>query len=121
MPYRPWLYAVNLLSIPLFACLLIGMVIRGKAGTIILTVTVPVLLLLCATGGVLGVLMTMGKLRMRCPFCATLGTAWVNKSEGLRMKCPRCGLIWSGGRLRLQVFREREPEAESRGGGISAD
>ena len=106
MPYRLWHYACKLVAIPMFACAPIGMLIDGTAGRIVAGSAILILVCLGLVGAVMGVLMTMGKLRMRCPFCRRSGRAWGSKREGMRMDCPTCGLIWTGGALGLTFFRE---------------
>ena len=110
MPFRLWHYACKLLTLPLFGGFFLGMlIIRTTAGAAIFVASLAILLTLGLVGAAMGVLMAMGRLRMRCPFCGQPGPVWGRKSEGICMDCPTCGLIWTGGRFGLRIFRERLP------------
>ncbi|MBI1371025.1 MAG: hypothetical protein GC162_20515 [Planctomycetes bacterium] len=114
MPFKLWLYLCKLAGIPLFVCF-IALILLGSDWSAVATrVLFCVLLALGATGACMGVLMVFGRLKMRCPFCGQRGEAWGSKSEGIRMECPTCGLIWTGGALGLQIFRENTPEDAGR-------
>ena len=110
MPFRFWHYACKLLGLPLFGGSFLGAIFIGTtAGAAIFVASLALLLPLCLVGAVMGGLMALGRLRMRCPFCGQPGPAWGSRSQGMRMHCPTCGLIWTGGRFGLRLFRERLP------------
>jgi hypothetical protein len=113
MPYRLWHYACKL-AIPLLACVFLGMMVRGRVADIIGVVALVTIIGLGFTGAVMGILMVLGKLRMRCPFCGQMGPAWGSKEEGIRMECRTCGEIWSGGTLGMAIFREYDPATPRR-------
>ena len=69
-------------------------------------ISLILLILLCLTGAILGILMSLGKLKMKCPFCSSYGQVYGNKKEGMWMRCPKCGLIHGTGLLKLKLKAE---------------
>ncbi|HVT83435.1 MAG TPA: hypothetical protein VHM90_22530 [Phycisphaerae bacterium] len=107
MPFRLWHY-IGKLALPALAlpCVAFFFWPNNRAVVLIGASSFIALLALGLVGGVMGVLMAAGKLRMRCPFCGRSGPAWGSKREGMRMECPDCGVIRAAGRFNLQLARE---------------
>lgn len=107
MPFRLWYYLAKVGGFILFAVIFATFFApAGSALESVRIVAVCLLIPLCLTGAVMGVLMALGKLRMRCPFCGKSGPAGGSKQEGMWMECATCGLIHGSGPFRLKIVRE---------------
>ena len=69
-------------------------------------ISLILLVLLCLTGAIMGILMAFGKLKMKCPFCYTYGQVNGNKKDGMWMECSDCGIIHGTGLLKLKLKAE---------------
>ena len=68
---------------------------------------IVIFVILGLVGAVMGIFMTMGKLKMRCPFCKGSGIVDGNKQNGLYMECENCGLIHGVGFLKIKLIQEK--------------
>lgn len=107
MPFKLWLYLAKVGSFVLFAILFATFIapadsILGRMRFI----ATCILILLGLIGAFMGVLMVVGKLKMRCPFCGKSGTVGGNKEDGMWMECESCGYIHGSGPLGLNIVRE---------------
>lgn len=115
MPFGLWFYSAKVGGGALFAVLLAASLCESNpAWNLVRTISLGLLVLLGLAGGVLGVLMALDRLRMRCPFCTKSGPAGGSAAEGVWMDCPDCGHIRSSGRLKLKLIREFEYESPDR-------
>jgi hypothetical protein len=110
MPYRLW-HILGKLFVPvLFAGIMAGILLNRHPGAELACFVASVLLgIMGLTGGVMGVLMLIGRLRMRCPFCGESGPAGGNKRDGIWMTCERCGYIHTAGPAGLRIVRDPVP------------
>ncbi|GMV83686.1 MAG: hypothetical protein AMXMBFR7_48700 [Planctomycetota bacterium] len=112
MPFGLWFYAAKVGGGALLAVLLVTSLCESNpAWNLVRTIALSLLIPLGLTGGLLGVLMALGRLRMRCPFCAKSGPAGGSADEGMSMDCPDCGHIRSSGWMKLKLIREFENES----------
>jgi hypothetical protein len=66
-------------------------------------IAVSVILALGVAGSIGGVLISMGRLRMRCPLCGALGIVGGNKQLGPSIDCETCGLVHGSGWFGLKL------------------
>ncbi len=111
MPFRLWFYAVKA-ALPLMLAPVAVRLFWGwdNVPAAMDVATFVPLTVLAMTGAVMGVLMVMGRLRMRCPFCGRSGPAGGNRAMGLFMLCENCGLIRGGGMLNMRVVRDNDSQ-----------
>jgi uncharacterized MnhB-related membrane protein len=110
MPFRLWFYATKIF-IPLMLLSFLPVIFfRNHLASAVQATATGLVVVLGITGAVMGVLMVMGRLRMRCPFCGQSGAAGGNSRMGIFMICERCGLVRGGGPLNLRIVREDLPE-----------
>jgi len=94
-----WLYACKL---GLLCLVLAGVFTIFKDetwGAIAFAAAFGIILTLAVTGGLMGVLMLFGRLRMRCPDCGEPGPVGCDRKT-IWIDCRRCG------RLAANVFRD---------------
>lgn len=108
MPFRLWFYLAKVGGGVLFVVVALsfflpsdGMFDRIRFATLCLLIP------LCLVGAYLGILMSFGRLRMKCPFCGKSGSVGGSKARGLWMECDSCGFIHGSGPLRLRIVREK--------------
>ncbi len=107
MPFRFWFYLGNVGSPVLFATVVATYVFTGHPCLLrVRFVGLCLLAALAVSGAVMGILMVLGRLRMRCPFCGRSGTVGSSKRDGLWMECESCGFVHGGGTLHLKIVRE---------------
>jgi hypothetical protein len=107
MPFRLWFYLTKLGGI-LFVIIFVTFFapnesLLGRARFVAMCILVP----LCLIGAVMGILMAIGRLRMRCPFCGKTGQVGGSKRDGLWMECESCDFVHGSGPLRLKIVREK--------------
>jgi hypothetical protein len=118
MSFRVWHY-LGRIGVPVLLVMSM-MAIMAPSGSVLWGIgagAFVVLLALGLVGGVMGVFLGRGKLRMRCPFCGDKGTVG-GAPGGLALDCPACGLVYETGFLKLRLARAATamPEAgEGRG------
>jgi hypothetical protein len=54
----------------------------------------------------MGLFLTFGRLRMRCPFCGGSGTLGGSREEGMWLECDHCGTVRGVGRFALGLTRQ---------------
>lgn len=110
MPFRLWFYLAKIGGGVLFAIVAIAFLFSpdGVSGGFGL-VALGLLVLLCLVGAYLGILMSLGRLRMGCPFCGRSGPVGGSKAQGMWMECDSCGFIHGSGFLRLRIVKEEPP------------
>ncbi len=109
MPFRLWYYGARLVAPILFAAVFFGAIFpKPWIVQFVFNPALYVLIALCCIGGVMGILMAFGRLRMRCPFCARYGLVGGNKTDGLWLKCNDCGFVHGAGLLKMRFVRDRE-------------
>jgi len=108
--FRVWHYIVRVIA-PL---LMVGMALFFVAAqnTIlqaILVICLGLFILLGIVGGVMGILLATGKLKMACPFCRARGQIFAD-DRGMLLLCPACGFVHETGfmKLRLAVIPQEE-------------
>ena len=110
MPFRLWHILGKFFAPILFAAVTAGILFDRTPGLArVWSVAVALLVVLGVTGAAMGVLMALGRLRMRCPFCGTSGPAGANKQDGMWMTCERCGYIHTAGPAGWRIVRDPTP------------
>ena len=106
MPFRLWFYFTKMGSFVLFAIILASFVAPGESifGGVRFIAT-SCFLIFCLAGAVMGILMVLGRLKMRCPFCNKSGLVGGSKQDGMWMECETCGLVHGSGPLGLKIVR----------------
>jgi len=113
MPFRLWYYLAKVGGFILVAIIFATFFApRGSTREGVHFIATCLLVPLCLTGAVMGVLLALGKLRMRCPFCGKSGPAGGSKQEGMWMVCETCGFVHGSGPLRLKIIREEITDDE---------
>ena len=114
MYFRIWHYLCRVGAPVLFPAALLAIVMqRGSVLQGIGVGAILVMFILGLVGAVMGVFLSLGKLRMRCPFCGEKGM--VSGDEGgLTLDCPECGLVYETGFLKLRLARaaNEKPKAD---------
>jgi predicted RNA-binding Zn-ribbon protein involved in translation (DUF1610 family) len=107
MPFRLWFYLSKIGGGFLLATVALSFFFssNGVFGRICF-IALCLLILLCLVGAYLGILMSLGRLRMSCPFCGKSGRAGGSKAQGMWMECESCGFIHGRGPFRLLIVRE---------------
>jgi len=119
MRFAFWYYIAKFGTV-LFVLAVVG-ALFGRDGVLdetVLGAALGVIVVLCATGTVMGVLLALGKLKMKCPFCGKPGPVGGSRSEGMWMECDECGLVHGSGFLGLRLVADLEDpvfEDEPRG------
>ena len=54
---------------------------------------------ICIIGAILGIYLSLGKLKLKCPFCKAPGEVSGSKQDGLLLHCHQCGQVKSKGKL----------------------
>ena len=111
MPFRLWFYLAKVGGFILFA--IIFATFFAPAGSLLEDVrfiALCILVPLCLTGALMGILMAFGRLRMLCPFCGKSGRVGGSKRDGMWMECESCGFVHGSGPLRLKIVREEIDE-----------
>ena len=108
MPFRLWFY-LSKLALP--ACLTVGLLLYLLEGGAITEwygrIAYVFLILLALVGAAMGVLLTLDKLKLRCPYCSKSGRAGGNRNDGLWMNCESCGYIHGTGPFRLKLVQDK--------------
>lgn len=107
MPFRLWFYLAKVGGVILFAIVFAtyfaaGDSMLGRVRFVAICILIP----LCLSGAVIGILAALGKLRMLCPFCGKRGPVGGDKQHGMWMECETCGFVHSSGPLGLKIVRE---------------
>jgi hypothetical protein len=102
-----WWHLICRVMVPLlFLTAVVPLIaLRNQTGGAIAIAAFVVLLALGLVGGVMGIFLSRGTLRMRCPFCSRTGAVGV-VSRGLALECPDCGLVYEAGFLKLRLVRQ---------------
>ncbi|HEX8910786.1 MAG TPA: hypothetical protein VF796_00405 [Humisphaera sp.] len=116
MPYRLW-HVIGKLGVPLLLAMTAGgaALFHFHPGEGTAWLFVAPLALLVAVGGLgayFGLLLTLGRLRMRCPFCGLYGPVGGNKRDGAYMNCMRCGYVHTAGFGGWRIVREGAAAAD---------
>jgi hypothetical protein len=117
MPFRLWYYLAKVGAPLLFAGAVLGMILRvalpdNGVGMALSLAVFGCLGVLGIVGGVLGIFFTIGRLRMRCPFCGQSGTVGGSREEGLWLDCDGCGIVRGAGLFGLRLIREEAENAD---------
>jgi hypothetical protein len=114
MPFRLWFYLVKIVAPLLFGVLFLTWALpRNPLGEVFYRVALYSLIALGVTGALMGLLLVLGWLRMRCPFCGRYGPVGGSKEDGLWLDCTRCGLVHGAGLFRLRLVREKITETNA--------
>lgn len=112
MPFRLWYYLVQVVFPLLFVTVFLGMALPDSVVTgAVYRPALIGLIVLGVVGGLLGIALAAGRLRMRCPFCGRYGAVGGSKSAGLWLDCNGCGLVHGAGPLRMWLVRDGAPVA----------
>lgn len=114
MSFRLWFYLGK--CVPGFFVLIACSWLLGAPGSTLRVIgdaAVAVLILLGLTGAVMGVLLALGRLRMRCPFCGKPSEVGGNKREGMFLVCECCGVVHGAGFCGLRLVREPLEEEDA--------
>lgn len=86
-----------------------SLVIRVAGGLSLL-----ILIVLGMIGAVMGIFLSLGKLKMKCPFCNQYGFVGADKKNGMWMECNACGLIHGSGCLGLKLKAGQDVSGQCR-------
>src|SRR5262245_60361959 len=107
MPFRAWYYYCKLGVPVLFGTLALLFVlaslqldlpdIMSAVLAMIFLVALWTLIGSGLLGGVMGLLLVFGVLRMTCPFCGAWSQVRGNSRDGMWLLCKRCGFVHGSG------------------------
>lgn len=109
MPFRLWFYLTKVGPFIIFAAFVVFLMAPANT-TPLRIIAECTLILLGVVGAIFGILMVIGQLRMRCPFCQRSGKVGGDKQNGMWMICQSCGYIHGSGPLGLKIVSEKIPE-----------
>jgi hypothetical protein len=111
--FRTWFTLTKIiwpLMIVGILCHALGLAYPDFGGAVVLTGFFAASVMLFTALGILGavmcILMFLGEVRMRCPFCGAFGTVGGDKENGVWMTCHTCGYIHGSGRLGWSLVTE---------------
>jgi hypothetical protein len=109
MPFRLWYYSVRVLAPILFFAVALGLVLpRPWIVRFVFNPALYAIIALGSAGGIMGLLMVFGRLRMLCPFCGRYGVVFGTNTRGLWLECNDCGVIHGTGFLKLRLARRQD-------------
>lgn len=104
--FRFWFYLSKLTFPAIFAIFILDRFVLPQDLHVYTNAVFLGLMVLFAVATVpMGILMALGKLKLRCPFCGQGGPVYGNKEEGCCLDCENCGTIRSTGPLGLRLTR----------------
>ena len=109
--FRLWSWTFKF-ALPLMIAACAAAFAGGVIGEMAASVAFLIVVLLAICGASMGVLMSLGRLSMRCPFCGSKGQAWADAHRGLQMCCPTCGIIRGKSATSLKLICEDPAEVE---------
>ena len=78
----------------LFLCVFVGFILQDSVvGNVIFLTGLCLLIPLCVTGAVMGILLSMNRLFFGCPFCSSKSPFVGGDKKSLWIECPSCGII----------------------------
>ena len=107
MSFRFWAYLSKGGFAVLFVAAALGFIVwpSNPVWRVMRVAALGGLILLCCIGGVLGLLMTVGRLRMGCPLCGAKGVVGVDE-RGPLLACDACGTVRTAGVLGLKFVKQ---------------
>jgi hypothetical protein len=114
MRFSWWFYFTKF-SLLCFIILMPAIVLSTKAPifSYVAMFALCIIVLAGASGAILGAIMILRNVKMKCPFCDKYGYISGNKQQGMHMFCDDCGYIHQSGALGLKpVCEELEDESD---------
>lgn len=120
MRFSFWFYTGKL-AVILFLLVFMGILLGAQHHwlSVVGSMATATLVVLCTVGAVMGIMLALGKLRMRCPFCNRPGNVGGSKREGMWMECDQCGFIHGAGFMRMRIAADKVDAEQNSAGDVA--